>query len=303
MRKIYFVLSIIFLAACSKQTDVPYINTNIVESFSITYFNITGIPLTTENFSLENNKIANVTILNHSNNEISNTTYNYSSDKLTKIVSTKNNVETSVTELVYNDNQLSEISFIKNDNLDGTNILKVNYTNDLNSMLFSSKNNSNDEISNGTITLDTNNNRIYFEENDLINNQTKVIQTEYDTTNNPKKEIFFSKDNNTLHLNFSNTITHNSERNTLYNIYENTYSKRTLMLIYHLQSKAINNINTKNISPNIVSEFHSSFADNFQFKIDNTITNDGYLEKGIYKYYDNNSNLISHFEIEFSFKN
>ncbi|WP_299617633.1 hypothetical protein [uncultured Tenacibaculum sp.] len=303
MRKIYFVLSIIFLAACSKQTDVPYINTNIVESFSITYFNITGIPLTTENFSLENNKIANVTILNHSNNEISNITYNYSSDKLTKIVSTKNNVETSVTELLYNDNQLSEISFIKNDNLDGTNILKVNYTSDLNSILFSSKNNSNNEISNGTITLDTNDNRIYFEENDLINNQTKVIQTEYDATNNPKKEMFFSKDNNILHLNFSNIITHNSERNTLYNIYENTYSKRTLMLIYHLQSKAINNINTKNISPNIVSEFHSSFADNFQFKIDNTITNDGFLEKGIYKYYDNNSNLISHFEIEFSFKN
>ena len=302
MRKIYFVLNIIFLAACSDQTDVPDTNTNIVESFSITYFNIAGTPLKTENFSLENNKINNVTILNHSNNEISNTTYNYSSDKLTKIVSTKNNVETSVTELLYTDNQLSEISFIKNDNLWGTNTLKVNYTNDLNSILFSSKDNSNNEISNGTITLDANDNRIYFEENDLINNQTKVIQTEYDATNNPKKEMFFSKDNNTLYLNFSNTITHNSERNTLYNIYENTYSKRTLMLIYHLQSKAINNINTKNISPNIVSEFHSSFADNFQFKIDNSI-NDGFLEKGIYKYYDNNSNLISHFEIEFSFKN
>lgn len=172
------------------------------------------------------------------------------------------------------------------------NIVYSNWTRSINSQPFVA-------VSNAEIMLDQNLNRINFKEYDLVNNEQKKIVTVYDNNNNILTEEYFSLNSSGLFDSYlTNNYSYGTALNTLSFINLQSIGKENMMLLYHLNSNAINEVNVKSFSPNVINTFISTFDNNITYSIINQVDSNNYSRNSEYNCFNAN-NFISKFSFEF----
>lgn len=309
-----FLIYLLFIITSSCTSEIETLensnNTNnLVNYIYKTYNTNNGQVLDSINFLIQENKILSSIKHNSLTSNIYKTTYHYQNENLIEIKSYLNNSLDVITTFSYdfngnltqylkeNINTINQNSqFTKHDFIHNIDTIFSTTKFSLDGVNFS---NSQSEYK---IVIDNDNNRIYFEDKDNINNETTYKISTYDANNNLElEEEYLSLENQENTLNYYLNHNYNSGSNLFYKVNKNTYSKKTLMLLYHLQSNAINNINSKSISPNTLSQFSTSFGNSaFNFQINNTTNNDNQTIFSDFKTLISNE-LISHFSQEFIF--
>jgi hypothetical protein len=97
-----------------------------------------------------------------------------------------------------------------------------------------------------------------------------------------------------------NSASYTTNLNPLLLIFEKTYGRKTLMLLYHLQTNAINNINLRTISTNTIETYVTTFDLQTQFEINNTSLSNNFVNGSDYKTLYAGS-TFSRFSLEFYF--
>lgn len=286
MKNIFFIYLSIFLifSSCSNEVlDEGLIIDNQValSDYIFKTFNVSNTPNTvidSINFQIENNRIINSTGMNLETLNQNSSSYIYTNDRISEIESFTNGVLSRVQSYTYDTNgNLTEfLSEVINSNNQGSSFNKhtFNHTSDT---IFSSWRRSsngtdfNINITDSKIVLDANENRVYYEEFDYLNNEIKSETNSYDNNSNSVNDSKYININGNTILLFENNYTTSSSENLLNRINEATYTRKNMMLLYHLQSDAINSINARNISKNILTTFSSTFGNSFvDFEILNT---------------------------------
>ncbi len=148
--------------------------------------------------------------------------------------------------------------------------------------------------------LDANNNRTYYEAFDVVNNDTKRTISTYDANNNLMIEDSAFLSNNTWVPSLRNTYAYEQSTNTFAMINEATYGRQTLMMLYHLQGNSLNNFNPKNISPNSLNQFETTFSDTVVFEINNTLEANNSISNEFKTLFD--GVLFSRFTLDYTFE-
>ena len=304
------VVSIFF--ACSTEDTKQENNQEIViSSFVQKNYNVTNSPNTifsTINYEVEGNRIIKTMSSNVSNNLTSNSLYSYSGTKISAITSYENTILKSKNHFIYDTNdQLSEYrqeSYNANNQI--TTIQKHTFT-QTQDTIYSQWNRSTNGgssyimIANFKIVLDQNGNRTYLENNDIVNNEKTSKISTYDTGGNVLFEQSYTVTPTGQQLpTILNSASYTSNLNPLSLILEKTYGKKSLMLMYHLQTNAINNINLRTLSTNTLKTFDTTFDTQTQFEINNTLLPNNYANGSDYKTIYA-GNLFSRFSLEFYF--
>lgn len=312
MKNLLFVLLISLLVISCNNDDVNFVNDDqeiSVATIIRKNYNITTSAIISQiNYEVVDNKITRAVSVNIVNSQQTTSNYLYLNNKLVKISTERNGVLISEQKYIYDSS--NKIIEYKNDSFSSSGQLvnsDKHVFNRIQDTVYSvwtrSINNSNDysPIMSSKIVLDQNMNRTYIEKYDHLNNEYKKIITTYDTNNNILNENHFRLFENGTYVNtLTNTYTYGSSINTLSFIYNNTFSKETLMLLYHLQSDAINDINVKSIVPNAIASFISTFDPSITFEISNEFNTSNYIFLSDYKTLVSNS-LFSRFTYEYSF--
>ena len=284
--------------------STPVVNTIAYKTYDAT----TNTVNRTTTYTLNSNRIVSSTTVNSSTSQQSNSTYDYNNGQLSEVMIFSDNHLTSKRNYTYNNtNKLVEYLQESIDPSTQQSFFNQHTFTHTSDTIFSEWKRSSDGIIFNTIAtfkivLDSNGNRTYLEKSDLINNETKVKVSNYDGNNNLITENSFIKnDDNTMTTILSNNITYKTSMNLLSLVHQNTYGKENLMLLYHLQSNALNNFNPKTISNNSLKTFDSTFVGNsgitFEFLNETGADNYDYLND--YRTYINGT-LLSRFTVEFS---
>lgn len=313
MKKLIVIISfVLILFACNEthiDTGLIDDSTPALRTLSYKTFNATTNTVNrTTTYTLNSNRIVSSTTTNSSTSQQSNSTYDYNNGLLSEIMVFSDNNLTSKRNYTYNNaNKLVEYLQESIDLSTQQSFFNQHTFTHTSDTIFSEWKRSSDGTNFNTIAtfkivLDNNNNRTYLEENDLLNNEIKARISSYDTDNNLISENSFIKNNsNTLINVLSNNITYETSKNLLSLVYKNTYGKENLMLLYHLQSNALNNFNPKTISNNSLKTFDTTFVGNsgitFEFLHETGTNNYDYLND--YRSYVNGM-LLSRFTIEFT---
>ena len=308
MKNLFFFLALLLITGCSKSeiNDSKSINNQIfVTSIIRKNYNLSNSVIRTQTTNVVNNKIQNTTITFPASSQTSVSTYNYLNNRISTIESFFNAILTTKTYFIYDaSNKLIEYrteSFNNSGQIQSVNkhifyrmqnIVYSNWTRSINSQSFVS-------ISNAEIMLDQNLNRINFKEHDIVNNEQKKIVTVYDNNNNILTEEYFSLNSSGLYNSYLiNSYSYGTAINTLAFINLQSIGKENIMLLYHLNSNAINEVNVKSFSPNVINTFISTFDDNIIFNIINQVDSNNYSRFSEYNCYNAN-NFISKFSFEF----
>ncbi|MDH7445124.1 hypothetical protein [Aquimarina sp. 2201CG14-23] len=307
MKKFNPLILILILAitSCSEDNSTNNITTKDVNSFVFTKFNVSTSPNTkidSTYYQITSDKIDYYEGFNFITNQTTSGNYSYENDKISQIkrYSQSNLVHTStfkydnsdkLIELLQESTQGESVYNKHTFTYTGDSIF-VNWKRSFNGVDFTI------DVAHSKIVLDTNNNRTYFENFDFSNQTTKAVRTTYDANNNPIKEEFMYDSGAGLEIEFTNNIVFENSINTLYQIHSMTFSKHTLMLLYHLNSNAVNNFNFKSISPNNSKTFESDFGNIFTYSINNVINEEKYSTLSEFKTFVN-SDLFSAFSYEF----
>lgn len=312
MKNIICLLTIILIVSCSESNsnDLSSDNNNIsVSSITRKNYNISSnAVLNSTIYNIGNNKILNSTSVNQQNSTQINSNYMYVSNLLTQINTFSNGDITSSTFLIYNTNsKLIEYRSETFNNQGEIQTINKNVFDRIQDTIYNqwSRKTTNSldfqPIMSSKIVLNQNNNRTYFEYYDHVNNENFKILTTYDTNSNIIEEKKYLLSSNGLYsLVLTNSYSYNTSLNTLSFILSNTYSRENLMLLYHLQSSAINEFNVKSYSPNTLNNYTSSFDNTTTFNINNTIHSNNYCKQSDFKTLISNT-LFSRFTYEFSF--
>lgn len=312
MKNLILSLFISYLAiSCSTEEIIPDIDNSNISVATImrkNYNTTTNTVISSTNFEIVNNKITKATDLNLINSQETISNYTYQSNIITNIITQRNGVLLSEQKFIYDSS--NKIIEYKHDSFNSTGqIINSNkhVFNRIQDTIYStwtrSTNNSSNfsPILSSKIVLDSNNNRTFIEKYDHLNNEYQKIITSYDSNNNIVSENHFTLFQNGNYINtLSNTYTYESAINPLSYIYTNTLGKETAMLLYHLQSNAINEVNVKSISPNSINSFISTFDTNSSFTILNTSNSNNHTFLSDYKTLVSNS-VFTRFTYEFSF--
>ena len=301
MKKLLFVftLAIMFSCASDDSNSNPETETNIpFLAFDFKNFNASGMVTDSTRYFLNNEG----KISNYSNNS-ANGLFTYT-DNLLSTVERFTGGQISLREQYNYDSQNLIEVLSENYSSATTEYNRIQYQYSSTDTIYVTDRNSNDgvnyniNISDSKIVLDSNDNRTYFENYDYINDETTAVISEYDSNNNLIKETFYNDYGSGLVESYNNTLSFSNDKNSLYEVYKRTYTRRNLMITYHLQGNAVNQINGKSISVNNVNTFNTTFGSIFSFEIDNIVGNDNYSTSNSFKTYAD-SNLIRHFEYSF----
>ena len=311
--KMAFLITIIsnFIIVSCSNDNIDLIDTQnspTLTNYIFKTYNITNTPNTTIdslNYKIENNRILNISGINFETSDVLTSNYSYSNNQLTNVHSFVNNILNKTETFSYNSNgdlieYISES--ISNNQISTLNKLIFNHTLDT---IFSTLEYSNDglsftNISNFKIILDGNNNRTFFEEYNYFNDEIKQEINEYDENLNVVNESHYLLAENAPNtLSFQNNYTYNTSTNLFYTINERTYTRKNLMLLFHLQSDAVNEINVKSISRNNIITFQSTWGNSFvNFDITNTTNQNNITILSDYKTIIND-NVLSRFSQEY----
>jgi hypothetical protein len=307
-----FLLLLPFLFSCSNNDDNSGTDQEVTLSgFVQKNYNVSSTPnviIDSTYYQLQNNKIISIVRTNVATSVSNNTVCEYIGNKIANTTSFVNGVMSSKNNYLYDTNdkliEFRQESYNASNQITAIQKHTFTHTSDT---IFSQWNRSVNNgvtytnIANFKIVLDQNNNRTYFEDQDMTNNSEERILTTYDTNNNMLSEQHFNVINNgDLFLNLSNSATYSNFINPLALIMEATFGRKTLMLLYHLQTNAINNINSRNISPKTMDSYITSF-DGIEFEITNTPFNNNLTQISDYKTL-NSGSLLSRFSLEYFFE-
>jgi hypothetical protein len=285
----YFVLSLTFLSCSNESIDDQDINNTEVSLTNYIYktYNVSNAPNTiidSANYLINANKIISSSGLNLETLTQLTSNYNYLDGKIDNIKSFSNGALIRIQSFSYNTNNdlveyLTESINTQNQN-SSFQKHSFNHTTDT---IFSSWTRSADgvnfdeEVSDFKIVLDDNVNRTYIETYSHLNDAITFEINSYDASNNIINESKYLRlDNGNDVLSFENNYTTNSSENLFNRINEATYTRKTLMLLHHLQSNAINNINAKRISGNVLTNYQSTWGNSFaDFEISNIMDDTG----------------------------
>ncbi|WP_299441529.1 hypothetical protein [uncultured Aquimarina sp.] len=302
----FILVLILIITSCSNDDDSN--NDPVIESmnnFVLTNFDVSTTPNTridSTYYQLANNRIDYSEGINFQTNETSSGTYIYDNDKISEIRRySQSNLIEKLTFEYSNSNTLTE--FLHETTQEQSIYNKHTFTYSSDSIYVNWKRsfdgiNFDIDVAHSKIVLDSNNNRVYFENFNFLNNTTKAVITQYDSNNNPIKEEFLHDSGTGLELDFTNTITFENSINTLYEVNETTFSRHTLMLLYHIDSGEVNNFNFKSISPNNIKTFESDFGSLFTYSVLHVINEERYSELTEFATFSN-SDLFSAFSYEF----
>jgi len=279
-----FIALVIFisLTSCSNESIDNNSESIILTNYIYKNYNVTNTPNTvidSTNYQIVDNKIISSSSLNIETLIERTSTYSYSDSKIEEIQSFIEGSLNRSQSYSYNTNGdlIEYLTVAFNTDSQPSNYEKhtFNHTNDT---IFSSWKRSDDginyniNVSDSKIVLNNNSNRTYFEAYDYFNNETNIEVNNYDTNfniTNDSKYLRMENGNDTL--SFENSYTYNSSLNLFNLINEATFTRKNLMLLYHLQPNAVNNINAKSISRNNLATFESTWGNSIaNFEITNT---------------------------------
>jgi hypothetical protein len=284
MKKIVSIIYVLLLLfSCSNDDNISNLPQNepVLTNYIYKRYNTSNEPNTvidSTNYVINNNKIISHSGLNTLTQSQYLSNYNYTNGKITNIESYNETTLTRIQSFTYNTNgnlveYLSESIDTENQSSYFNKHLFTHNTD----TIFSTWSISNDGVNfspkiDSKIVLDENNNRTYYEAYDYINDDTQFIESLYDFNSNIIKESYYTIINNSNMLSFENTYLTTTNENYLNTINEATYGRKTYMLTYHLLPNAVNNINAKSITKNMLTEFNSTWGNSFAtFDISNNI--------------------------------
>ncbi|MFN3753198.1 hypothetical protein [Flavobacterium sp.] len=311
----YLLLMLVsLLFSCSNDDDGSGTNEEVsLSGFVQKNYNVSSSPnviIDSIYYELQNNKILSAVRTNVSTSVSNNTAYDYIGNKIVSTSSFANGVMALKNNYVYDSNdkliEFRQESYNTSNQI--TAIQKHTFTHTQDT-IFSQWNRSTNNgvsytnIANFKIVLDQNQNRTYFEEQDMINNAEERVLTTYDANSNILNEQYFNVGTNgELTLTLTNSATYSNFTNPLAVAMNATFGRKTLMLLYHLQTGAINNINARNLSPKTMSTFTTSFGGGeIGFEITNTPFDINFTQMSDYKTL-NAGALFSRFSLEYFFE-
>ena len=285
IKNFIFITVGLALYACTNETtiesnenqDIPILTNYIYTSYDVS--NVPNTVTASTIYEIENNKIISASGTNEITSAQHSTVYDYLDDKINEILTYRNGELSESKSFAYdgNGNLISYIitsidssdqsmQFNRHDFTHTTDTIFSTWMNSVNGIDYDTL------ILESKIVLDDNNNRTYYESFSEINNITKFRIDTYDSNQNLLTESIFSRfDDGSEFLEFENNYVANSFENIFNRINEATYTRKNMMLLYHLQSGAINNVNAKSISRNTLINFNSTWGNSFaQFEISNT---------------------------------
>jgi len=286
MKKIFAIISILLVMTACTVESVSENNTSSISVSSIirkNYNTATGEVINTRTTSVVNNKIQSITAINQ-NGQQSLVNYNYVNNNISLIETFRNGILFSKNHYIYDsDNKLIEYRTEAYDNLGQIAATNKNTFNRIQGIIYSewTRNSLTSPIfipiSSSEMVLDLNLNQTYFKEFDHLNNEFKEKETQYDANYNIIKEEYFVLGPNGVYVStLTNNYTYGTGINTLSFINLQSIGKENMMLLYHLNSNAINEFNVISVSPNQLMTFNSTFSPDITFAINNQTNSDNY---------------------------
>lgn len=289
MKKIFILLFVLILisvvSSCSNDNNSND-NTNIYQFVQKNINANTNAIIDSTTYQLENNKIISSHRINIATGQTSNTDYAYSNGKISSTFGYVNSLLLSKQFYFYENNKLSELRMeTYNSSNVLTQITKHTYTYTADT-IFSDWKRSTDNINYNLILKSKikieNGNRAFYESDDVVNNETKQIIMNYDSNGNPLSQEHFIKQQGVYVSTLTNTMSYGNGINSFGKIMDETYGRETLMLLYHIQSNAINDINVKSFSNNTINTFVSTFDSTINFTVNNIINAQNYAKTSEY---------------------
>lgn len=293
----------IMLSCETEQSTAPEANNPAIAGYAYKVFNGNDNVTDSTFYGINNNRIVSASDLNLVTQETNSATYSYQSDKIDEVINSRNGQMTSKRTFTYAGDDLSEM-VLETQSQNGASYEKWTFDHNAADTIFLTYSRSSDGInfdntvSNSKIVLDGNDNRVYFENFDHINQEITAVTMAFDSNDNPVSENYLTYLNGSFVSTQTLSSTHDGTMNSLYEILENTYSKKTLMLTYHLRTNAINQINARAISPNNIDSFSTTLNGQISFQITNQIGQGGFSEMNQFKSFSGTT-LLRHFETNF----
>lgn len=246
-----FLFSFIILTfiSCESDSDNEIINANPEDEVSISHFinktlSLDNSILSSTTFQLENNKI----ISSANENNTSTQEYEYVNNKISSVSSYNSGALKSKTFFLYDNHDLIEYRIEDYSPTAFHKVIKHNFTH-TNDTIYSemtrTQDGTNYELFLTSKMKLVNNGRVYFEQK--YETETDIVTMVYDANDNPVTETLIEADGL---LTNTNQMAYDSTKSCYAMIMEKTYSRKTLLMIYHRQSAAINNINAKILAKN-----------------------------------------------------
>lgn len=303
---------VVLISSCSNEdtNDQNQDNPIAISHYVQKNYDLSGNVIRTTEYTLENNKIVNSLSTVLATSQTANSVYAYSNDKLASISNYSNGSLTSQSNYQYNSNndlvEMRQNSYNAANQI--TTIQKHTFTH-TSDTIFSQWNRSTDGgatfsiITNLKIVLDQNNNRIFFEDNSIANENIDRVISTYDSNNNLINEQYVNVFPDGITSTYpTNIYTYTNQINPLSMVIEATYGRKTFMMLYHLQTNALNNINARNCTPNSMQSFSTDLGDGtITFEIENTPFDANYTKVSDYKTF-NSGTLYTRFSLEYFFE-
>lgn len=291
-KKILPMMSSLFLCtlvACSESEDTAATSSATVTKIVATNFNTTVSPFTPNDsttYNLNSQERIVATERRWTNNSnLGTSEYQYTNGKLTQINGYQNGVYTSRTVLVYNNDDLIEYRI---EGITNNNITKHTFVVSQDTIYSEWQRSTNGGSSYNTLLSSKivleNGNRTFYESFDPINNERKRILTTFDANHNPLVEIQYLYSQSVVWTPvLTNSLTYSTLKSPFYKALESTFGRRSLGLLQHLSSNAINFINLRNLAPNCVATYTTDFggAGTVNFDIINTAFNTEYAKRSV----------------------
>ncbi len=311
--KNYFLVALMSLLFSSCNDDEAVVipdDQTTISHFIQRNYDLSGNVIRTIEYELEENKIVSTLSTVIATSQTATTSYAYSNGRLATISGFSNGNMTTQSNYIYNSNndliELRQDSYNASNQI--TNITKHTFTHTADT-IFSQWNRSTDggvsysTVTNLKIVLDQNNNRTFFEDRGTNTENIDRIVTTYDANNNVTNEQYIvALSSGTTFINPITNYTYTNQINPLAMVNEATYGRKTLMMLYHLQTNAVNNINARNITPNTMQTHTTTFGDGtITFEIENTPFDANYTKISDYKTF-NSGTLFTRFSLEYFFE-
>lgn len=309
---IFVFLGLACLACSNEAIEISENSTDpLLTNYLYTNYNISETPNTetsTTNYVIENNKIISANSVSYIDNVERHYNYYYTSERIDSILTYTNNILSRIQRYTYNSNG-NLMSYMSHNHNDQSSNLERHIFTHSNDTIYSVWSQSDDGINfdnillNSKIVLDANNNRTYFESHSPANNQTKAWIGDFDANQNLQSESYYSfSDDGTPVQMFENSYTFANQENIFNRINMATFTRKNMMLLYHLQSDAINAINAKSICENTITSMNSTWGNSFaEFEIINSLNdNDITIESDFKTFVE--GNIFTRFSQKYIFQ-
>jgi len=288
MKKYISVITIFFALvtwSCSNDNiEEPDMTDNELSltNYIYTTFNVTSTPNTaiaSTNYAIENDKIISASGTNFTTSTQRDLEYYYSNDRIDSILTYTDGSLSRTQTYMYHTNgdlktYLSESVVADNEPLSIDRHTYTHTTDTIYSTWMSGENGADPGtfVLASKIVLDNNNNRTYYESYSPSNQLTKSWVGNFDANQNLQNESFYSSPEDSFtELLFENSYTTSGSENIFNRINEATYTRKNMMLLYHLQPGAVNSINAKSVSKDALVTFDSTWGNSFaNYEILNT---------------------------------